>query len=151
MGNEHNVSNIDAEIEDLNKKKALLLCSLKKDMDTLSERISIEYRKLGEKTFELYSEDVELPEILKDILTEIIKYKNEVEAYTKKMSEISARYDDEISILRKLQPDKTIKAPFVTPESSFTPAHNTSAFCSNCGKPYVTSVDVFCIECGAKL
>jgi hypothetical protein len=131
------MSNFDAlkvkkDIEDLKDKKQTLLISLENDIKGIDSQILKEFCIIGKKAYDLNTEGKDSLAALAEEFTKINDFKAAQEAKKVKMTEISARYDDEITILEKLVPQE---AP--------------PSFCMNCGKPYKAG-DAFCMGCGTK-
>lgn len=130
------MSNFDAgkvkkDIADLRDKKQTLLLSLQKDIEIINGEMMAEFCRIGQKAYELKNADFAA---LAEDFAKIDRFLASMDAKDKKKTEISDRYDDEITILEKL-----------------VPAQSASAFCMKCGKPYNAGTDSFCMSCGNKL
>ena len=135
-----NISKIKNDIEDLKSKKNSLQLSVQRDIDDIKKKMTKEFSQAGEAAYKLYKAGTDSMAELTEAFASIDRHKDDIERNEKKKIEIRERYDDEINMLEKLIP--------AVPE----PPKNqqTQSFCTNCGRPYIIGVDIFCEGCGTR-
>lgn len=122
----------DKAILDIENKKKMIIQASNNEQTAIKEKISCEYRHIGETTYNLYeTEGFEIEKIvgmfqtIKSLLQTLAEKKT-------KLNEILERYDEELRILRPL------------PQTRETT-------CPNCGNFYIPDEMFFCNKCGVKL
>ena len=114
-----------------NKKKAISQASLN-DQNAIKSKISDAYRKIGETSYFLYTEDSLELEKITGMFDDVKSLHQILDEKQAKLDEILKRYDEELEILRP------------------APAAGQEA-CPSCGTVYVVGEAVFCSGCGNKV
>lgn len=143
-----NIKN-DITIMGLENKKLALQKSITNEIAEIQGKITRKYEELGRFTHDLYIENQIPREIFAQHIDGIEQLIKLTEEKNEKISEISQRYDEEISIIKNSH--KTQEPPQEKVEKSDLPADDSSPVCPECNNPYLPEEDVFCKSCGNKL
>jgi len=147
------------EIDSMHLRKQTLLASLGNDIAELEKQRDIVAVSVGYLMYNANKEEKGEPkDALAPLYEEMKNIENEIDSKKTKMSDISARYDEEIDILLKsINLPSSAPATITPPKPPVTPtpaAPSASAavlFCEECGAKYTDGETKFCETCGTKL
>lgn len=142
---------IKKDIADLEDKKQILLYSLQNDIDAIETVKQAEFCKIGLTAYTLAAQGEDFVAALTEEFKKIDSLNADQDAKRNKMSGVTERYDDEISMMERLLPKEEVPAEVAPAPTEAAGAEAASAACSGCGKPYKPGVDKFCMSCGNKL
>jgi hypothetical protein len=131
----------DMVIKDLENKKSMLQRAVQNEISEIEGKIRQQKTELGNLAYDLYMKNEITPEVFAEGVENINRLKEETEKKEQKITEISQRYDEEISMIVKLK----------NTESANTNGNNSQSLCSSCKTPYIQGEDAFCKNCGNKL
>ena len=151
-------------ILDIERKMKSLEQASQIEISALKANVAEECRKVGAAMHMMYvAENIDIENVkgLLDGITGLTQVVREKEA---KLSEILARYTEELQILRPLPADgqafcTNCGTAYIVGEDAFCEncgnnlkmLKTKQAFCINCGTPYTPGFDEYCSNCRAKL
>ena len=127
------VNPIDKEIEGIHLRKNTITNDLNNDIKNLEADINVLFLNAGQQSFEALESGAEAN--LKEIWDKVKEHKASIVKIEEKIKEMSDKYEEEITLLRK---------------ASMAGASTTGPNCPKCFSP-VESDDMFCENCGEKL
>ena len=146
---------IQKEIEALEFRKHSLVAPLSGEVQAARQRIDHAYHQIGYYVYQSRTSGANAENEISAHIDEIGRQNAFIVEREAKITEISARYDEEIGILRQ---NLMLSMPQAQPipqamHQNYAPqqATATNAFCTNCGTPYTEGIDAFCAGCGQKL
>jgi hypothetical protein len=134
----------DMVIKDLENKKNMLHRAVQNEISEIDGKIQQQIIELGNLVYDLYMKNEITPEAFTGGVENISRLKEEIEVKEQKITEISQRYDEEISMIVKLKSAESSNA------DNQSDGNSSQSVCSSCQTPYVQG-DVFCKKCGNKL
>ena len=142
---------IQKEIEAIEFRKHSLVAPLNGEIAAARQRIDQAYHQIG---YYVYTSRISGANAEAEITLhseEINRQNSFIAEREGKIREISARYDEEIGILRQNLYVAVAPAPMQPQAQAIPQATAANAFCTNCGTPYKDGEDAFCAGCGQKL
>lgn len=148
---------LNKEISDLEMKKQSLIRSIQNEADGLNTQISNKFWEIGSLMYEQHVSGSDSVESFTGKFDEITGLRNTINDKLAKIKEISDRYDEEITLLKNLNPAPAYpQQPMQQPmqQQAAAPAEPidpNAPRCKSCGTPFRLNVDAFCKNCGNKL
>ena len=145
---DEHTARIQKEIEGMEFKKQTLINSVGGEIKAAELQIKQLFQQIGALMYESHTGTPTDEGTLTGFYTQITQLKTLIVEKEAKINDISARYDDEIGMLRASI--GTMAVP-VTASTDTTPLTTGGAFCEQCGGAYTPGEDLFCPGCGSKL
>jgi len=136
------------EIESMEFKKQTLINSVRGEIKAAELQINQLFQQIGALMYESHIGTPAEESTLTDFYTQITQHKTLITEKEAKINDITARYEDEIGMLRASI--GAVAAPAIPPGGTM-PAAGGGAFCEQCGGAYTPGEDIFCPGCGNKL
>ena len=145
---------VKSDIQDLRSKKEALLLSLQRDVEGIEPKLAESYRHLGELVYGMIIKGEDSIGSLTNEAEAITKHLDNINAKTKKSSEVAARYDEEIEMLENLlgddEPDNQERSWGGSSHPASTEP-SSSGYCLSCGAANTPGVNLNCKSCGQVL
>lgn len=119
-------------ILDIENKKRTITQASNNEQNSIKSKISDEYRRIGETSYALYTDDNFEVEKITDMFETIKGLYQTLNEKQLKLNEILGRYDEELKILRPAPP-------------------MGQGICPHCNSAYIPGEMLFCAKCGNKL
>lgn len=140
------------EVDGMELKKQALVSAVQNEIQAARQQINGILLHIGGDVYNAHKSGSAVEDKLAGQFDEIKALEDLIAEKNTKIEDISARYDDEIAILRtSLGTYTATSQPDAAPAPAPAPASGGGAFCEKCGKPFTPGENAFCVGCGQKL
>ncbi len=131
-GSKQELDETSKAILDIENKKRTITQASNNEQAAIREKISAEYRQIGETAYTLHEAGAFEIEKVACMFQTVKGLNQTLEEKKAKLNEILGRYDEELKILRPAPP-------------------RGQGICPSCGNAYIPGEMLFCNKCGTKL